>query len=184
MFSKPNWVTEHIENENGFRAVSLFADSSWRNQAQTAWHHSDRDESTCSDRDCGRWERPFSLRLRRFEPYGDARKPASCVDGCYVFRLSRVGQPADSVPHQRSGVRLSRSIRATRPKKAEEKKSSSSRLDIVVEREFPWMRAQADRFRLETPFVIDKRLNQFFSKDIAFQQELVIIFEAAKRLFE
>ncbi len=43
------------------------------------------------------------------------------------------------------------------------------------------MRAQPDRIRLGPPFVLDERLKEFLGKNIAFQQKLVIFFEAAER---
>jgi hypothetical protein len=56
--------------------------------------------------------------------------------------------------------------------------------DVVVQREFVRMRPQPNGIRLVLALVLDERLDQIFAKDIAPQQELVIVSQAIQSLFE
>ena len=53
-------------------------------------------------------------------------------------------------------------------------------LNVVVEREFVGVRAKAYSVRFTLTFVIDEGLDQLLGKHVAFQQECVIVFQAAQ----
>ena len=56
--------------------------------------------------------------------------------------------------------------------------------DVVVQREFVRMRAQADGIGLAAALVRDEGLEQLFAEDVAFQQEGVVVFKAGERFVE
>ena len=56
--------------------------------------------------------------------------------------------------------------------------------NVVVERELVRMRPQPDRLGFRFPLVIDESLEQFLGENIALEQELMVLFEAAQRFFE
>src|SRR4051812_26636635 len=57
-------------------------------------------------------------------------------------------------------------------------------LNVVVQRELVRMRTQPHGLRLVLPFVVDKRLDQFFGEDVAAEEETVVVFQAGQGFVE
>src|SRR6266702_1938831 len=62
--------------------------------------------------------------------------------------------------------------------------NESTLLDVVIQMEFVWMRAQPDRIDLFLPLVVEPGLDHVGGEHIAAEQEGVIALERVKRLVQ
>src|SRR5580704_13914331 len=58
------------------------------------------------------------------------------------------------------------------------------RLDVVIQGEFVWVRAQPDGVGFVAALVIDEGFDQLFGEYVALQQERVVLLQTAQRLFQ